>query len=266
MQNVSLKILLAWISRYRLHPILNVQAVFLLIMNELQKTNTSVQVFNNSVFGEVRTSWIKDKPFFCLVDVCRSLELDNPSYVKTRLDQKGVVINYTLTAGGMQNLLFVNEPNLYRCVFQSRKENAIAFQNWIFEDVIPRLMRAGGYGKTLPMTSSEAIAYGYAKALEKISRQRGQILKLRGQLSDFKRKSEEYEERKRQMLLEQRKATAGSVYDFVSDYGVEPSSSNIVAFRDIYAMYCAWCKEKRGYVLFSCYTGQVIKACPVFFY
>ena len=61
-----------------------------------ENTETGIVVFNNSGFGDIRTSWINNEPFFCLADVCRSLELDNPSYVVKRLDKKGVVTNYTL--------------------------------------------------------------------------------------------------------------------------------------------------------------------------
>lgn len=87
-----------------------------------ENKETGIVVFNNSCFGDIRTSWINNEPFFCLADVCRSLELDNPSCVTTRLDKKGIVTTYTLTTGGKQKMLFINEPNLYKCIFQVKKE------------------------------------------------------------------------------------------------------------------------------------------------
>ncbi len=91
---------MAWISRYMLHPMLKVRAFFI-VMNEIQKTDTSVQVFNNSSFGEIRTSWIKEEPYFCLVDLCRILDLYNVSRVRSRLDERGLLLLPTLTAGGV---------------------------------------------------------------------------------------------------------------------------------------------------------------------
>jgi anti-repressor protein len=42
-------------------------------------------------------------------------------------------------------MIFVNEPNLYRVIFQSRKPVATKFQNWIFDDVIPAIRTTGSY-------------------------------------------------------------------------------------------------------------------------
>ena len=41
-------------------------------MNELQ-------IFNSEEFGEVRTAVINDEPMFCLADICKALELTQPS-------------------------------------------------------------------------------------------------------------------------------------------------------------------------------------------
>lgn len=43
----------------------------------------------------------------------------------------------------MTPLTFINEPNLYRCIFQSRKAEAVRFQDWVFEVVLPSLRRGG---------------------------------------------------------------------------------------------------------------------------
>ena len=64
-----------------------------------------LQVFKSPEFGEIRSVIINDEPMFCLTDVCKALELTQPSKVKDRLSQKGVNTIPTLTAGGMQNLL-----------------------------------------------------------------------------------------------------------------------------------------------------------------
>lgn len=66
-------------------------------------------------------------------------------------DEKGV---HTMpTAGGSQAMLTLNEPGLYRLIFQSRKPEAEAFKRWIFRDVLPSLRKTGAYtvpGREMP--------------------------------------------------------------------------------------------------------------------
>lgn len=104
-----------------------------------------LQIFNNEEFGEVRTATVNDEPMFCLTDICRALELSQPSKVKERLSEKGVHSIPTLTNGGMQNLLYINEANLYKTIFQSRKPNAEAFTDWVTDEVLPTLRETGSY-------------------------------------------------------------------------------------------------------------------------
>lgn len=63
-----------------------------------------LQIFNNEEFGEVRTAVINDEPMFCLADICKALELTQPSKVKERLNEKGVRSIPTLTKGGEQKV------------------------------------------------------------------------------------------------------------------------------------------------------------------
>ena len=50
-------------------------------MNELK-------IFENADFGEIRTLVINDEPMFCLVDICKVLELTNSRIVVSRLDDE----------------------------------------------------------------------------------------------------------------------------------------------------------------------------------
>lgn len=108
------------------------------VMNELQ-------IFNNSEFGEVRTAVINDEPMFCLADICRVLEIKNVSDCKSRLRQKGIVTTDTLTNGGKQKMIFIDESNLYKTIFQSRKESAERFTEWVTGEVLPSIRKNGGY-------------------------------------------------------------------------------------------------------------------------
>ena len=105
----------------------------------------TLNIFSNKEFGDIRIVMIDGEPWFCLVDICRALELTNPAMVKSRLNEKGINSIDTLTKGGMQHLLYVNEPNLYKTIFQSRKESAERFTDWVTSDVLPSIRKTGSY-------------------------------------------------------------------------------------------------------------------------
>lgn len=102
-------------------------------------------VFQSDEFGEVRTTEVNGEIWFCLTDVCRVLEIKNSTDVKKRLPQKGVDTIYTLTNGGKQAIVFINESNLYKTVFQSRKPEAERFGDWVTSEILPSIRKTGGY-------------------------------------------------------------------------------------------------------------------------
>lgn len=105
-----------------------------------------LQIFKNSEFGEVRTKVINNEPYFSLNDVCRILEINNPSQAKTRLNKDGVISNEVIDSmGRTQQANFINESNLYKLVFQSRKSEAEKFADWVTSEVLPSIRKHGAY-------------------------------------------------------------------------------------------------------------------------
>ena len=105
-----------------------------------------LRIFNSEEFGQIRTVVIDNEPWLCLADICKALELTQPSKVKERLKEKGVRSIPTLTNGGTQNLLYVDEGNLYKTIFQSRKESAEKFSEAaVTSDVLPSIRAHGIY-------------------------------------------------------------------------------------------------------------------------
>ena len=108
-------------------------------MNELQ-------IFNSEEFGEIRTITKDDEPMFCLSDVCKALELEQVSRVKARLKTDGVTTSKVIDRlGREQEATFINESNLYKTIFQSRKESAERFTEWVTSEVLPSIRKNGGY-------------------------------------------------------------------------------------------------------------------------
>ena len=93
----------------------------------------------------VRTQQINGESFFCLKDICNILDIKNYNDCKNRLNEKGVVITDTLTKGGKQQVIFINESNLYKIAFQSRKPEAEKFTDWVTSEVLPTIRKTGKY-------------------------------------------------------------------------------------------------------------------------
>lgn len=110
----------------------------------------NITTFENLEFGAIRTQIINNEPHFCLPDVCRALEIKNISQLKTRLNKDGVIISEVIDSiGRKQNANFVNELNLYKTIFQSRKESAERFTDWVAGEVLPSIRKTGSYQKPL---------------------------------------------------------------------------------------------------------------------
>lgn len=75
-------------------------------MNELQ-------IFSNPDFGEIRTIEQNGEPWFAAADVCRALDIGNPSMTVERLDDDEKGISTIDTLGGKQRMAIINEPGLY---------------------------------------------------------------------------------------------------------------------------------------------------------
>lgn len=107
----------------------------------------AIKIFENAQFGRIRTSLTENgDPLFCLADVCKALDLGNPSQVKQRLQKNGVISNEVIDSMNRPQLMnFITEPNLYKCIFQSRKKEAEQFQDWVCGEVLPSIRKSGGY-------------------------------------------------------------------------------------------------------------------------
>lgn len=150
-----------------------------------------LKILENSEFGRVRTAISQsNEPLFCLSDVCKCLELTNITETGKRLNKNGVSVITTLTNGGAQRVLFINEPNLYRCVSQSRKPNAVKFMDWICEDVLPTLRKDGMYivGEEKAQSEEEIILLAHKLLEKKVERLQAENQALQQQVENEKPK------------------------------------------------------------------------------
>lgn len=138
-----------------------------------------VKIFNNPLFGEIRTVGTSSNPLFCLADVCKALDLQS-SAVMRRLED-GVISNHPVTdnLGRQQVANFVNEDGLYDVILDSRKPEARQFRKWVTSDVLPSIRKTGGYIATNDnMTESEIMARAVLVANSTIEKRNERIRQL----------------------------------------------------------------------------------------
>ena len=139
-----------------------------------------VKQFSNEQFGELRV--VQDEqgePWFVAKDVCDALGLgrqhDSTRYLDD--DEKGEgLVN---TSSGVQTMVTVSEPGLYRLILKSRKPEAKAFQRWVTHEVLPAIRRDGGYMVARDETPEETMARALLIAQSTIERQTAQIAELK---------------------------------------------------------------------------------------
>lgn len=104
----------------------------------------SIKIFNNPQFGEIRVTTDKnDNPLFCLADICKALNLTNPSRVAQRLDNEDKT-NLELGLAG-SSPTFVTESGLYTVILRSDSLLAKPMQKWVTSEVLPAIRKHGGY-------------------------------------------------------------------------------------------------------------------------
>lgn len=122
---------------------------------------SELEIFKNEEFGEIRTAQLNNEPMFCLADICKALEMSNPTMVASRLEEDEVAkFDLGLNNGVLSN--FVSESGLYAVILRSDKPNAKKFRKWVTADVLPSIRKHGGYISGQETMSDEELM---AKAL-----------------------------------------------------------------------------------------------------
>lgn len=121
-----------------------------------------LQIFSNSEFGEIRTAVVNDEPMFCLIDICKALEIKNATDVAKRLDGDELTRLNLGSRAGETN--FITESGLYAVILRSDKPNAKKFRKWVTSEILPSIRKTGSYG--MPKTTGgqiQLLAQGYTE-------------------------------------------------------------------------------------------------------
>lgn len=106
-------------------------------MNELK-------IFNNAEFGELDIMLIDGKEYFPATQCAKVLGYAKPADA-IRNHCKGVFKIETPTKGGVQQVNYIPEGDLYRLIVSSKLPSAEKFERWVFDEVLPSIRKNGGY-------------------------------------------------------------------------------------------------------------------------
>lgn len=104
----------------------------------------NLQVFENEKFGTVRTITENGKTLFCGADVAKALGYARPNEAISK-HCKGTLKRRIPTNGGMQEMLFIPEGDIYRLAAKSQIPGADEFERWIFDEVLVSVNHHGAY-------------------------------------------------------------------------------------------------------------------------
>jgi len=94
----------------------------------------------------IRTVMIDGNPWFSAKDVGNVLGIVEARSSLRDFPESERRLTTMHTLGGDQEMVVVNEPGMYRLIFQSRKPEAEKFKTWVFSEVLPQIRKTGNYG------------------------------------------------------------------------------------------------------------------------
>ena len=125
--------------------------------------SNNITIFNNELFGSVRTMMIDDNPWFVGKDIAEALAYKNISDALSKHvddDDKIQIAKRDLQNCndiGTKGAVLINESGVYSLIFGSKKPEAKAFKKWVTSEVLPQLRMSGVY--ITESATQEAIDY-----------------------------------------------------------------------------------------------------------
>lgn len=110
----------------------------------------------------VRTVTIDGEPWFVGRDIASALSYSNPSRDVARHTSEAQRRYYRIgTPSGEQDAVVISEAGVYRLIMRSNLPEAVRFQDWLAEVVIPSIRRTGSYSApTTPVLPDMATPEG----------------------------------------------------------------------------------------------------------
>ena len=113
----------------------------------MSNTNLTSYNFHNSNIRVEQND--KGEVLFCLADVCKSLNLQNPTHavdqIKKEFELPTLNVASFDTGYGVKEFTMITEPQLYFVMMRSNSKIAREFRQWICNEVLPSIRAQGAY-------------------------------------------------------------------------------------------------------------------------
>lgn len=115
-----------------------------------------LQIFNNPDFGQVRTIEKDGNILFAASDVAKALGYSKArdAIVKHCKSPHATICGVGVLTGKKADgtpvfqtvqMKFIDTGNVYRLIARSKLPEAVKFESWVFDDLIPNTLKNGGY-------------------------------------------------------------------------------------------------------------------------
>ena len=148
---------------------------------------TEIQIFQNPLFGEVRTVKLPEGQVgFVGKDVATALgyaKSDKAINQHVETDDK---LRYQIgTSGQKREMIIINESGLYSLILSSKLPQAKEFKHWVTSEVLPQIRQTGGY---IPVKQEDDELTIMARAhmiMQKTIEKKNKIIEAQRPLVDF---------------------------------------------------------------------------------
>jgi anti-repressor protein len=135
----------------------------------------------------VRIIMVDNEPWWCAADVCNVLGYKNGrDAVGKHCRKEGVAKHDTPTSGGNQQIVYINEGNMFRLIAKSELPDAAIFEKWLFEEVLPQIRKTGSFSLHIPKTLPEALR-AYASEVEAHERSKQLLIEQQPKVEAWQR-------------------------------------------------------------------------------
>lgn len=170
---------------------------------------------NHQNFGAIRVAGSQIEPLFCLNDICKALDMQNPAHLKNAIIREFELHTLNVysfnTPYGAKEFTMINESQLYFVLMRSDKPNAKIFRKWIVNEVLPSIRKTGRYIMNQENTISNALQMTLTlqKAIDKVRKCNQKVIKTQKQL--------EVDKRNQKIAIEQFESINKQWIDFIQN-------------------------------------------------
>lgn len=213
------------------------------IVNATLKGN-AIQIFENQLFGKIRFLEKDKKQFAVATDVAKALGYVNPhDAVKKHCRWVAKCeVPHPQSKNKTLEINIIPEGDLYRLVANSELPNALEFESWIFDEVLPTIRKHGIY-----ITDEAYQEYLNDKDMfdKRISEAHEKIQTLRLENEELNQANELLTKNYNDIRLMYQNCT-NEVAEYVNVNLVHKKTGKVKG-NDLYNHYCRWCRDAPHY-------------------